>query len=335
MKGLPSPGRKAAAVALVCAVAVISACIAVAVSLVVNKKSSQQVSAVQPGFYTGGDMLEYLLNLGSIDSKDGLLVTWYHAANKKSEMEAALKSDVMALESDVTIEGYNTPSETDKPIMAHPPDIYSDNTLQEWLEAVLRSSNKAIKLDFKNIKAVGPSLDILIEVSSRLNIDRPVWLNADILNGPNIPFNIAVNASLFLSRIQEKFPNCTISSGWTNLYLPFLPNNTYTREMVEEMHGLVGNLPQRITFPVRAVMARPAWPHLNWLLSQSKRYSVTLWQGETDPVTVEDLLFIRRNSRPEQIFYDLYDPVLSQFKDMALNSSGNSIFLNLIAGDSL
>uniref|UniRef100_A0ABM5G7Y5 Protein FAM151A n=1 Tax=Pogona vitticeps TaxID=103695 RepID=A0ABM5G7Y5_9SAUR len=262
-------------------------------------------------------MLDYLMNLRRIDRKDGLLVTWHHAANKKSEMEAALKSDVMALESDVTIEGYNTPNETDKPIMAHPPDIYSDNTLQEWLEAVLRSSNKAIKLDFKNIKTVGPSLDILIKISSRLNIDRPVWLNADILNGPNIPFNIAVNASLFLSLIQEKFPNCTISSGWTNLYLPFLPNNTYTQTMVEEMHGLVGNLPQRITFPVRAVMARPAWPHLSWLLSRSKRYSLTLWQGEADPVTVEDLLFIQKNSQPEQIFYDLYDPVLSQFKDMA------------------
>ncbi|KAH0618582.1 hypothetical protein JD844_017933 [Phrynosoma platyrhinos] len=227
-----------------------------------------------------------------------------------------MSGDVMALESDVTIEAYNTPNETDKPIMAHPPDIYSDNSLEEWLEAVLMSSNKAIKLDFKNIKTVGPSLDILVKTSSWLNINRPVWLNADILNGPNVPLNIAVNATLFLSLIQEKFPNCTVSTGWTTLYLPFFPNSTYTQKMVEKMHSLVGKMPQRITFPIRAVMARPAWPHLSWLLSQSKRYSLTLWQGKTDPVTVKDLLFIRNNSQPEQIYYDLYDPVLSQFKDM-------------------
>uniref|UniRef100_A0A8D0DWV0 Protein FAM151A n=1 Tax=Salvator merianae TaxID=96440 RepID=A0A8D0DWV0_SALMN len=224
--------------------------------------------------------------------------------------------DVMAVEADVTVEGCNTRNETDKPIMAHPPAVYSDNTLQEWLEAVLKS-DKAIKLDFKSIKAVGPSLDLIQNFSSQMNIDRPLWLNADILNGPNVPINVAVNASLFLSHIQEKFPNCTLSLGWTTLYLPFFPNKTYTQKMVEKMYSLVRNLSQPITFPVRAVMARAAWPHLSWLLSQSDRFSLTLWQGKTDPVTVDDLLFIRKNSKVEQIYYDLYDPVLSQFKDLA------------------
>jgi hypothetical protein len=48
----------------------------------------------------------------------------------------------MVLEADVTVEGFNTANETKVPIMAHPPAIYSDNTLQEWLEAVLASSQK-------------------------------------------------------------------------------------------------------------------------------------------------------------------------------------------------
>ncbi|XP_077189749.1 protein FAM151A isoform X2 [Paroedura picta] len=265
----PSVGGKGAAAAGICTVALISACIALTVHLTVNRDSPPEF-AEKPDFSTGGDMLEYLLNLRRIDQKDGLLVSWYHAANRKSEMEQALKT---------------------------------------------------IKLDFKSIKAVGPSLEILATKSSQVAIDRPVWLNADILKGPNVPLNTAVNASLFLSLIQEKFPNCTLSPGWTTLYFPLFPNNTYTQKMVEEMHSLVGNLPQRITFPVRAVMARPAWPHLSWLLTQSNRYSLTLWQGNTDPVTVEDLLFIRENSHPEQIFYDIYDPVLSQFKDKAFNST--------------
>lgn len=55
------------------------------------------------------------------------------------------------------------------------------------------------------------------------------------------------------------------------------------------------------------------------MLSQlsGPRYSLTLWQGATDPVTVEDLLFIRDSSAPHQIYYDLFEPVLSQFKQLA------------------
>lgn len=37
-------------------------------------------------------MLDYMLNTGQISHRDGLLVTWYHAANSKKEMEAALSS---------------------------------------------------------------------------------------------------------------------------------------------------------------------------------------------------------------------------------------------------
>uniref|UniRef100_A0A7M4ECC8 Protein FAM151A n=1 Tax=Crocodylus porosus TaxID=8502 RepID=A0A7M4ECC8_CROPO len=260
-----------------------------------------------PAFSTAGDLLEYLLQLGRIPRKDGLLVTWYHAANKKSEMEDALKSN-----------GFLFPSPTvSRPIMAHPPAIYSDNSFQEWLDAVLNSSRKGIKLDFKSIKAVGPALEILLKKSQEVDINRPVWLNADILEGPNVPLNISLNASTFLSLVQEKYPNCTLSPGWTTLYSPLFPNQTYTRAMIQKMHDLIRDLPQRVTFPVRAVMVRLAWPHFSWLLNQSERYSLTLWQGKTDPVMVEDLLFIRDNSRAEQIYYDIYDPVLSQFKEMA------------------
>lgn len=45
----------------------------------------------------------------------------------------------MILEADVTLQGYGTPGQKPIPIMAHPPDIVSDNTLDEWLDAVLSS----------------------------------------------------------------------------------------------------------------------------------------------------------------------------------------------------
>lgn len=104
----------------------------------VTQPGCEQDAACRPD----ADMLDYLLSLGQISQRDSLLVTWYHAANSQKEMWAALNSNIMVLEADVTIEGLNTANETGLPIMAHPPAIYSDNTLQQWLEAVLANSQK-------------------------------------------------------------------------------------------------------------------------------------------------------------------------------------------------
>jgi hypothetical protein len=47
-----------------------------------------------------------------------------------------------------------------EPIMAHPPEIYSDLTFTEWLLASL-PSGKGLKLDFKTPNAIEPCLKIL------------------------------------------------------------------------------------------------------------------------------------------------------------------------------
>lgn len=284
-------------------------------SVFVIAKSDASVDVDMEPFPSDGDMLDFLLQTGKIEEKDGLYATWYHAANSKSEMSKALNSDVMILEADVNVQGHNTVNETNIPIMAHPPDIYSDNTLEEWLDAVLKSK-KGVKLDFKSISAVEPSLDLL-RAKNQTGINRPVWINADILPGPNVPeFWPVVNASEFFELIQLKFPDVTISPGWKVLYLSIFPNVTYTRSMVEQMYSTIRHLPQKITFPVHALMAKNGWPHLSWLLSQSSRYSLTLWQGKENP-TLNDLLFIRDNSNPQRIYYDIYEPVLSQFREAA------------------
>lgn len=44
-----------------------------------------------------------------------------------------------------------------------------------------------MKLDFKSLDSVGLSLDVLSHKHSREPINRPVWLNADVLLGPNTP----------------------------------------------------------------------------------------------------------------------------------------------------
>uniref|UniRef100_A0A8C6V251 Protein FAM151A n=1 Tax=Neogobius melanostomus TaxID=47308 RepID=A0A8C6V251_9GOBI len=214
-----------------------------------------------PVFATGGDMLDFLVQSGDISDRDGLLATWFHRANGKEELNRALASDAMILEADITLQGYGTPNQKPIPIMAHPPNVTSDNTLDEWLDAVLES-RKGIKLDFKSLASVGLSLDLLLQKNSTRGINRPVWLNADILKDPLVPG--------FL--VQEKFPEVTLSlDGW---------------------YG---------------------WPHISWLLSQSPRFSLTLWQGAIHP-SVDDLLFVRDNSHPARVYYDIYEPTLSQFK---------------------
>lgn len=71
--------------------------------------------------------------------------------------------------------------------------------------------------------------------------------------------------------MQEKYPRTTLSVGWTTFYAAPLHTSPYTKAMLEEMQALVRVVPQKVTFPVRAVMVRAAWPHFSWLLDQSER----------------------------------------------------------------
>lgn len=47
------------------------------------------------------------------------------------------------------------------------------------------------------------------------------------------------------------------------------------------------------------------------------RFSLTLWQDNQTRPNISDLLFIRDNTRHSQVFYDIYEPTLSEFKEAA------------------
>ena len=108
-------------------------------------------------------------------------VSWSHATNSEALLDQALADSTMMIEADVSLGAENTP------IMAHPPANTSDLSLQQFLESVLASctesgAKKGIKLDFKFLGVVEPSLQLLDGLRERLAI--PLWLNADILQGP-------------------------------------------------------------------------------------------------------------------------------------------------------
>ncbi|NWI44880.1 F151B protein, partial [Picathartes gymnocephalus] len=199
------------------------------------------------------------------------------------------------------------------PILAHPPDTDSDITLQEWL-AQMGGTDKGIKLDFKSLAAVGPSLELLGQLGQPL--DRPVWLNGDILPGPRGTC-VPLDAHAFLGAVTSSCPDATLSLGWTTGchpgQVPCLSPG-YEWAMVQEMSQLCHPLSQPITFAVRAVLVPGSIPQLQWLLQQSHRYTLTVWTGKEDVYSVEDLLLIRENFDKSRVYYDIFEPQNSEFK---------------------
>nr|XP_058131400.1 protein FAM151B isoform X3 [Dasypus novemcinctus] len=211
------------------------------------------------------NILEYFLRNNQITTEDGAEIIWYHAANHKAQMNEALKSTAHMIEADVLLPSDG--SEHGQPVMAHPPETNSDNTLQEWLTEVMKS-NKGIKLDFKSLAAVEPSM-MLLETVKR-HLQRPVWINADILPGPNGNGRV-VDAKPFIDTVTAFFPDVTFSLGWTTGWHPQRVNEGYSWTMVKEMEYICSELSQPVTFPVRAALVRQSCSQLLWLLKKSNR----------------------------------------------------------------
>ncbi|XP_031953483.1 protein FAM151B isoform X2 [Corvus moneduloides] len=150
--------------------------------------------------------VDHFLRTGHIGARDGAAVRWFHAANSRARAAEAARSDVHMVEADVLLRGGRG-----DPILAHPPDTDSDITLQEWL-AEMVSTNKGIKLDFKSLGAVGPSLELLSRL--RRALERPVWLNGDVLPGPR-GGRPPLDARAFLAAVASSCPAATLSLGWT------------------------------------------------------------------------------------------------------------------------
>ncbi|NWI58645.1 F151B protein, partial [Calyptomena viridis] len=188
------------------------------------------------------------------------------------------------------------------PILAHPPDTDSDITLQEWL-AQMVNTNKGIKLDFKSLDAVRPSLELLGQVEQQLR--RPVWINGDILPGPG-GSRAVLDAQGILGTITSTFPD--------GIFIPVFFPAGYEWAMVQEMSQMCRSLSQPVTFPVRAALVPQSLPELRWLIQQSDKYSLTVWTGKEDIYSLEDLLHIRENFDKSRVYYDIFEPQNSEFK---------------------
>jgi len=141
--------------------------------------------------------------------KDNLLPPakqkWAHSTCSQELLHAALTdSTITAIEVDILM-GYEIQKDetypllesnlsTEKvgriPIMAHPPELESDLTMQDFL---MKASNpkdsnkkilKHIKLDFKEMDAVEPTIAAIDKQGIRFDTNASIYLNADVLPGP-------------------------------------------------------------------------------------------------------------------------------------------------------
>ena len=73
----------------------------------------------------------------------------------------------MMIEGDILLRGQNTDDQHLEAIMAHPPDVASDLTFNEWLDFALKTG-RGLKLDFKSIEAVELSLERLRDAKDKV-----------------------------------------------------------------------------------------------------------------------------------------------------------------------
>lgn len=248
--------------------------------------------------------LEYFLSRGLMKRRDAAEVSWSHAVNSRSRLAEALSGPTHMIEADIIMRGHD-PKE---PIMAHPPDTDSDITLREWLEEV-KAHSKGIKLDFKSLEAVSPSLVLLEEVLAEPSI--PVWINADILSGSRGQAR-PVEPQGFLSAVTALPTHTVLSLGWTTGWTAGTDNPGYSWDVVRQMEEICRTLKHPVTFPVRAALLPQSFSQLSWLLQRSDRYTLTVWTGPSDEVTRQDLLPYRKAFDVSRIYYDLPDSLRTE-----------------------
>ncbi|XP_044747787.1 protein FAM151B [Coccinella septempunctata] len=239
-------------------------------------------------------VLKFWVLLGLVGLKSQLKMeknpaktSWAHGVNDRAFLKSSLMGDVDMLEADIVMGRLTDGKENELPIMAHPPKQISDLSLMEFLTVVDdfnrdNAFKKGIKLDFKSIDAFEAAIRSEIFINITSEADYPVWLNADILEGPNAPsYTKPVDAARFLKG-SKLIPNAMLSLGWTTGF-----NNThnsgYTFPQIEEMLYTIkqNEVNQPITFAVRAGLVAESQDQMTLLL-RNNNHTLTIWSGVQD-----------------------------------------------------
>lgn len=146
-------------------------------------------------------------------------------------------------------------------------------------------------------------------------IKFPVWIHADVLQGPH-GGAVKVDPSRFFRTLKQMFPQCTVSLGWTTGTHTDLSQSGYSWNSVMDMYELVKKWridDQPIIFQARLSLIRNSVPQLKWLCDNLGHSALNVVHVEGDSVLSEDLMYIAYRFPPHGVFFDLNH---KRFEDM-------------------
>lgn len=259
------------------------------------------------------------------------LVTWSHGTNSHDQLHQALSDDTMMIEADVSI------GPDGQPIMAHPPVTISDLSLQQFLDLVIaeteKGARKGIKLDFKAIEIVEPSLELVRQVEERLKF--PVWFNADIIVGPG--GGDPVDADRFLDLCAQYFPGATLSTGFTTGLGIF---GHYTEENMAEMYNKLveKKTTAPVTIPIRANLGTRSLSQIKQFVDTADNdalfpVTLTIWSAALDLVDTEALETLVLEVGKNRVYVDVpweYTSPRRSFPAVQSKSKSSSSIINQV-----
>lgn len=307
-----------------------------------------------------------LLSVGNCESVNLTAITWRHEVNSHNALQEALSSDAQIITADVVMGIYSKkslkPDNVDRTVAEAEPkkDGINKETVQKQL--VLRqmddSSNfsfddflketiawhnknedetktKTIKFNFHSIEATQSTVDILTRKSKEIKF--PIWLGADILQGPGSLAEVPpLDSKEFIDEVK-KMDNAVISIGWTTnrdksseVY-----TNAHTNAMADVVKdNKLDKISQfAINFPIRAALAVKSRNVLKQLYDHVKGknpVTYTVWSKNEDKVNATELEQFIASYGVENVYIDLPDDLR---KKLNLANGASSVvqfgFLNL------
>ena len=172
--------------------------------------------------------------------RPGVQQRWVHSCCSAAKLEAALRdSDVTAIEADIMMPRRSASDRSEPaPVMAHPTlsgrQPKSDLTFEAFLDRCIADGTRHLKLDFKHNAAVEPCLRLLAQRWPQLHTNgQAIWLNADVLPGPNARSRLEIPAHTFIPLCRRFCPHAVLSLGWR--VGAFGPEEAYTMHDISEM----------------------------------------------------------------------------------------------------
>jgi hypothetical protein len=251
---------------------------------------------------------------------DASKIRWARETNNLQDVKSAVAdAKLHMIAGDVILRGHGTKSQALIPVMAKPHLTDSKMTLKNWLHEI-KFGNKGIKLHFHSMESVEISLQILNDFDKMYPIKFPVWLHADILQGPHGDKPVIDYHRLF-GIMKRLFPKCTLSLGWTTGTHTDLSQSAYTWDMVWDMLNIVQEAEltdQLIVFQARLSLIHNSVPQLKWLTDNLKHASVMIMHEDGDSVVNEEIMYVAYRFPPDRVYFDLnhdrFQALLDQYR---------------------